>query len=278
MKTRQTRRSRCTTSAQPTAEHSPGRKSVRQIAKRTRTASRSTTKNTTTRRRSLPRDGRAGAVLANEKGWHLCQPFHFLPRISRRLLVGPDVRGLNVLVAEALDFVFTALLVEAELGGRYELTCALALRIQFDLEETEGVVDRSAVVTELGEGHVARSDYGDDRVRAFLASACNSYLIAHGADWIDAARVQFFERATKSVLPLILKQLRELLNLLVSGVAGDAEIKGHGSATHRSAGTDGDASVGLGSHLRVLLSKRRGGHRKQKQCGREAQGLEHEQT
>ena len=66
--------------------------------------------------------------------------------VTARLLRS-DVGSLDVLVAEALDFVLSLFLIEADPGGGHDLTSALTVGIEFHLKITERVVGGAPIVS-----------------------------------------------------------------------------------------------------------------------------------
>src|SRR5712672_3326974 len=133
-------------------------------------------------------------------------------------LLRADVGGLDVLVAEALDFVSSFFLIEADLGRCHDLTGPFARGVKLHLKITEWVVDGASVAIEFDERHVPSGDDGDNRLRAFLAFTRDSDLIAGGTYCVDAALILLFQRAAKGVGASALHQLRKVLNFFISRV------------------------------------------------------------
>src|SRR4029077_2865076 len=141
------------------------------------------------------------------------------------LFPGADVAGLNVLVAEALDFVHSLFLIEANLGGSHDLTGHNTLSVNLHLKITEWVASGASVVIKLHERHGTSGNDGDDGVGAFLTFACDSNLIASRADAVDSALVLLFQGTAKGVGALVLQELRKVLDLYIGGVLRNAKIK-----------------------------------------------------
>src|SRR5579863_758893 len=109
---------------------------------------------------------------------------------SERLLRA-DVSGLDVLVAEALDFVMSLFLIETDLGRSHNFTGALARGIELHLKVAERVVSGASTAIQLDKRHVARGNNSDDCVWSLLAFARDSDLIAGGTHCVDAALILF---------------------------------------------------------------------------------------
>jgi hypothetical protein len=82
----------------------------------------------------------------------------------------------------------------------------------------------------LKKRHGASGNNGDDGVRALLAFARDSDLIASGADDADAALIFLFQCGAKGVGSLLLDELSKVLNLFIGGVLRDTKIKPPGWA------------------------------------------------
>src|SRR5689334_3571757 len=75
-----------------------------------------------------------------------------------------DVGSLDVLVAEAFDFVLSLFLIEADLGRSHDLTGALVGGVELHLKKAERVVPTAPVVIKLHKRHGTSSNNRDDRV------------------------------------------------------------------------------------------------------------------
>src|ERR1700687_5891480 len=79
---------------------------------------------------------------------------------DRKRLLRADVSGFDVLVAEALDFVLSLFLIEADSGRSHDFTGALARGIKLHLKITERVVGSASVAIEFHERHVTSCNDG----------------------------------------------------------------------------------------------------------------------
>jgi len=129
-------------------------------------------------------------------------------------------------------------LIEADLGGSHDLTNTLALGVKLHLKIAEGIVGATSAAIELHKRHRTGGHDSDDGVRTLLSFACDSDLIARGADGVDAPLVFLLQSAAQGVGTFVLKELSEILEFLIRGVLINAEIKLDGPAANASASAD----------------------------------------
>lgn len=79
------------------------------------------------------------------------------------------------------------------------MTVALALVVKLHLKKTKRVVGAASAAVELDKRQGASGNGGNDGVRALLALACDSDLIASAADDVDAALVFLLQGTAKSI-------------------------------------------------------------------------------